>query len=104
MEIDFLKMNETMIRSSEQKQKLVPKSNTEAMTGSFAEVLRRNINEVNDLQYQTKNLTQQFATGQLENVHDLMVASEKSGLALKTMNTMRRKFLEIYREVSQTRL
>ena len=42
--------------------------------------------------------------GKVDNLHDVMIAGEKAGLAMKTMNTLRKKVLEAYREVSQTRL
>ncbi|MBW7874473.1 MAG: flagellar hook-basal body complex protein FliE [Candidatus Cloacimonetes bacterium] len=104
MQIDFFKMNETMINSMEQKQVVVPASTTGALQKSFGDYLKENMSHVNDLQLETRRLSEQFAMGELENVHDLMISSEKSGLALKTANTMRKKVLEIYREVSQTRL
>lgn len=107
MQLDFLKMNETMVRASEYalnpRQKEVD-NNVQGLSRTFSEYLKDSIHEVNDLQMETRSLTQDFMMGKLENAHDLMIASEKAGLAMKTMNTLRRKVLDAYREVSQTRL
>ncbi len=104
MELDFLKMNQTMIQASEQKVFQKPSNNTEAATRSFGDYLRDSVRDVNNLQNKSKELGEQMAMGELENVHDLMIASEKASLAFKTMNAVRKKIIEAYKEVAQTRI
>ena len=66
--------------------------------------LENQLEAVREAQLHSKNMTKDFMMGKVDNLHDVMIAGEKAGLAMKTMNTLRKKVLEAYREVSQTRL
>jgi len=104
MKIDFFDMNERIINSTRTKPLPPERTNLDTASKSFADLLRENINHVADLQKESKDLTKGFMMGRVENIHDVTIAGEKAGLAMKTLNTMRKKVLEAYKEISNTRL
>ena len=104
MELDFINMNDRMIQSTQKKMNPLPKNAVDKAAGSFANYLENQLEAVREAQLHSKNITKDFMMGKVDNLHDVMIAGEKAGLAMKTMNTLRKKVLEAYREVSQTRL
>lgn len=66
---------------------------------SFSSYLGRSINEVNDLLKTSDTLTNDLATGKVENLHDAMIGFEKAETAFKLLVQVRNKALEAYHEV-----
>ena len=104
MKIDFFDMNERVLKSVLTKPIPPARTNLDKASTAFATVLEESVNQVADLQKVSKDLTKGFMMGTVENIHDVTIASEKAGLAMKTLNTMRKKVLEAYRDISSTRL
>lgn len=65
----------------------------------FGSMLKDSLKEVNDLQNTKNTMIEAFATGQSENVHDLMINLQKAGLAMQMTTTVRGKVLEAYKEL-----
>lgn len=104
MKIDFFEMNDRILKSTSTKPYAVETNNLEKASSSFGQILKANIDHVAGLQNESKELVKGFMMGRVENIHDVTIAGEKAGLAMKTLNTMRKKVLEAYREISNTRL
>ncbi|SCG83456.1 Flagellar hook-basal body complex protein fliE [Proteiniborus sp. DW1] len=68
-------------------------------TSSFNEVLKGVLDEVNQLQKDSDNYTKLLALGQVDNVHDVTIASEKAKLALQMTLTVRNKVVDAYKEI-----
>lgn len=66
---------------------------------SFSKVLTEAIDEVNRLQQDKQVLQQKFITGELNDVHTLMIATEKASLGLQLTVQVRNKVLEAYQEM-----
>ncbi|RLA64132.1 MAG: flagellar hook-basal body complex protein FliE [Epsilonproteobacteria bacterium] len=66
---------------------------------SFGEVLGHYIGEVNDLQGQANKAIEKLVTGKSKNIHETMLAVEKAEIAFKTMNQIRLKVIDAYREI-----
>ena len=66
---------------------------------SFGEFLANSIGEVNSLQNQANESIQRLVTGENKNIHETMLTVEKAEIAFKTMNQVRQKVLDAYREV-----
>ncbi len=62
------------------------------------------VNETNDYSNAAESAEIQFALGQQENTHDLLVAQEKSNVALQFTVAVRDKVLEAYREIMQMQM
>jgi len=57
------------------------------------------INETNDLQNRAEEMEIQFALGDAENTHDLMIAEQKANVALSYTVAVRDKILEGYNTI-----
>lgn len=66
---------------------------------SFSEMLASNLMEVNSLQKEADVAVQKLASGQTKNLHETMLAVEKAEIAFKTMNQVRTKVIDAYREI-----
>jgi flagellar hook-basal body complex protein FliE len=57
------------------------------------------IKETNELQLESEQLNQAFAMGMNDNLHQVMIASEKADIALQFTIQIRNKLLEAYQEI-----
>lgn len=57
------------------------------------------LDSVNNLQLQSIDLKNELATGGDVELHDVMIASEKAGIALNLTMQVRNKLLEAYQEI-----
>ena len=81
------------------------KNETQNLSGvGFGELLRKSVQQVNDLQLNAENLDKQLAMGTLENVHDATIAAEKAALAVELTAQIRNKVLEAYQEIMRITL
>ncbi|HEX4054042.1 MAG TPA: flagellar hook-basal body complex protein FliE [Tepidisphaeraceae bacterium] len=80
-------------------------SSTGATGGSsFADMLKKSVDEVSKLQQDATQAVNDVATGQSENVTGVMNAVEKSDLAFKTLLAIRTKLMDAYEEIKQISL
>ena len=56
--------------------------------------------KVNELQGEKKNMITSFASGETQNVHELMISLQKAGLAMSMTSAVRNKVMEAYKELS----
>ena len=71
-------------------------------TGDFSTILDsmiNSLNETNTLQNQAEASAIQFALGESDNMHDLLVAQTKANTALQYTVAVRDKALEAYKEI-----
>ena len=66
---------------------------------TFGDFLLDSISEVNSLQHQADNAVQKLASGETKNLHETLLAVEKAEIAFKTMNQVRTKVIDAYREI-----
>jgi len=66
---------------------------------SFQDTLEKFVTEVNDLQKNADVSTQKLLSGELQDVHQVMLAMEEANTSFQLMMEMRNKILEAYREV-----
>ncbi len=73
---------------------------SEASTGaSFSEFLQKALTEVNSLQKQSEAANIKLTTGEITDLHSVMIAGEKANLALQLTVQVRNKVIEAYQEV-----
>lgn len=68
---------------------------------SFKETMGKVINEVNTLQNKADESINNFATGDVGNIHEVMIAMQKAEMSFKFLMETRNKLVEAYREVSR---
>ena len=78
-----------------------PKETTTGHVNSrpFSDTLKDSLKSVNHLQKESVGMIESFASGERQNVHELMIAMQKSSLAMSMTSAVRNKLLEAYKEV-----
>ena len=66
---------------------------------SFADKLKKSIDDVSKLQQDASQAVTDLATGKTENMSGVMTAMEKSDLAFKTLLAIRAKLMDAYDEI-----
>ena len=72
---------------------------TEKTVEQFKEMLHDAIDTVSNLQGNADRLMTQLATGETQDLHQVMIAVEKVNLALQLTLQIRNKMLEAYQEI-----
>jgi len=71
---------------------------------SFKSMLKTEIEKLNNKQIQADVLTNRFISGDVENVHDVLIASEEARLHLELAVQVRNKLLEAYKEINNMQI
>ncbi len=66
---------------------------------NFKETVSNYVNEVNNLQLKAGESIENFATGKVENVHEVMIAMSKAEVSFKFMMETRNKLVDAYKEI-----
>lgn len=75
--------------------------------GDFSSILNsmlNAVNETNTLQNQAEAAEIQFALGESENTHDLLIAQAKANTALQYTVAVRDKLIEAYQQIMQMQI
>lgn len=73
---------------------LKPKEQT-----SFGEFLTGAIDKVNQMQFESDEMKKMLAIGEVDNLHDVTIATEKANVALQVTMSIRSKIVEAYKEI-----
>jgi flagellar hook-basal body complex protein FliE len=73
-------------------------------TRSFGDMLAGAIDEVGKAQNNANEAIEKLQTGESRNIHEVMIAMEKSGISMRLMVTMRNKIVEAYQEVMRMQI
>ncbi|MCP4252207.1 MAG: flagellar hook-basal body complex protein FliE [Candidatus Scalindua sp.] len=65
----------------------------------FKDTINNYVSEVNDLQVKAGESIENFATGKVENVHEVMIAMSKAEVSFKFMMETRNKLVDAYKEI-----
>jgi flagellar hook-basal body complex protein FliE len=75
------------------------KENTPADGGSFKEMLKGSIDDVNQLQTEADRSIQRLIAGESKSLHETMIAMEKADISFRLMMEVRNKIVEAYNEI-----
>lgn len=70
-----------------------------APSEGFGRMLTDSLKQVNTMQNTKTDMVESFASGQTQNVHELMINLQKAGLAMQMTTAVRGKVLDAYREL-----
>lgn len=73
-------------------------------TAQFGTFLNDALSKINDQKVTVEKLNDQFAAGELTDVHKLLIASEKASLGLELTVHIRNKAIEAYQEIMRTQI
>ncbi len=71
---------------------------------TFGDFLKDSLNQVNSIQSQANVAIQKLASGESKNIHETMIMVEQAEIAFKTMNQIRTKVLEAYKEIMRMQI
>lgn len=71
---------------------------------SFKDALLRNIDEVNSLQQQAVQASEDFATGKRADLENVLLATQKADAAFRMLLAVRNKVQAAYDELKQVRI
>ncbi len=98
---DKIKLNVTDVRHYGTQK---PAENVDNVSESFADVLKKSLEKVNDLQTNADDLTQKIAFNPNSvDAHDVMIAAEKARISLTFTKTLIDGAIRAYRELSNLR-
>ena len=66
---------------------------------SFSELLKDAIQHVNDVEIASDNITKAFITGEVNELHDVMIAAQKASITIETTVQIQRKAIDAYNEI-----
>jgi flagellar hook-basal body complex protein FliE len=70
--------------------------------GSFGQMLKNSIDQVGQLQQQSSESINGLVTGKHTNIHQTMIAMEKSSVAFELLMQSRNKVVDAYKEIMRT--
>lgn len=66
---------------------------------SFTESLKSAIDSLNETQQESDKMTEALASGEVDNLHDVMIASQKASVALDAAVQVQKKAIDAYTEM-----
>jgi len=70
----------------------------------FVNLLKDALERVDNLQKNADRLTQQYLAGEIDNIHQVVLATERANLALQLTVQVRNKIIEAYQEISRMQI
>lgn len=95
MKVDELNLQRQLQMELAVDQKKTPSQNRE----SFIDALKQMIEDVNELQQESNQLSESFIKGEAVELHDVMIAAEKAKTSFQLLLEIRNKFIDFYREI-----
>ena len=71
---------------------------------TFGEMLKAAVNEVNDRIVSADDLSTRLALGEVQDVHEVMLAMEKASLSLQLTMEIRNKIIEAYQSIMRSQV
>ncbi|HHU69505.1 MAG TPA: flagellar hook-basal body complex protein FliE [Thermoanaerobacterales bacterium] len=71
---------------------------------TFKDLLYRELEKVNSLQKDMEYLNKKLVIGEVDNIHEVVIAAEKAEMALQITLQIRNKVLDAYNEIMRMQL
>ncbi|NLZ93270.1 MAG: flagellar hook-basal body complex protein FliE [Firmicutes bacterium] len=85
-------------------QKKAESNTAAAERGQFGDFLQQAINDVNQLQKKAEAAAVSLALGEVEDVHQVMIAMEQAKLAMELTVQVRNKMVDAYQEIMRMQI
>ena len=69
---------------------------------SFGQMLKSFIQDVNNLQHESAGVEKKFLSGEITDVHQVMLAAQEASVAFELLMEIRNKLIESYKEIIRT--
>ena len=71
---------------------------------SFVQMMKTEVDKVNDAQLNADSMTNKFMTGEIDDLHSVMIATEEARISLELAVQVRNKIIEAYKEINNMQL
>jgi len=71
---------------------------------NFKDFLNNSINQLNSLEQQSYKMDYLLAAGEVDNIHDVTIASQKAEIALQFAIEIRNKVMDAYTEIMRIQI
>jgi flagellar hook-basal body complex protein FliE len=71
---------------------------------NFGEALNQAIQKVNHSQLQSDEIVGKFVSGEVTNIHDVMIATQKAGITRQLTIEVRDKAVDAYKEIMRMQI
>ena len=68
---------------------------------SFKETMEKFVGDVNDMQVKADQAIEDFASGKVQNIHEVMVSMKKAELSFQFLMETSNKLVDAYKEVTR---
>lgn len=82
----------------------ISKVKPENKVEGFSEIFKQTLDEVKATQNHSDKLTNELVTGEVQDIHEVMIAAQKASLSLQLTVQVRNKVVEAYQEVMRMQL
>lgn len=79
-------------------------SSPKEASGDFGSMLKDAIQQVNKTQVDSEQMSNKLMTGQVQDVHEVMLAAQKASLSLNLTVEVRNKVIESYQEIMRMQM
>lgn len=83
---------------------IINKTSKTEETKGFGDFLKESLDKVNDKLINSGEMTQKAVLGEVDNVHDVLVAAEEAKLSLELTVQIRNKIVEAYQEINRMQI
>ncbi|MEW5766963.1 MAG: flagellar hook-basal body complex protein FliE [bacterium] len=73
------------------------------MVNLFSEIMKKGLTATNNRTLEAWDLDRKLASGEVTNIHDVMIAAEKAGIALNFTMEIRNRIIRAYDEIMRMR-
>lgn len=99
MKIQGFNAAQNMILGTKKK----PESSSTQIMNSFGSMLKNKLSEVNALKLNSDKLTEKLATGDVKDIHEVMIAAEKARIAVEYTMALRNEVIKAYESIMNMR-
>jgi len=71
---------------------------------NFKDILIDALNNVNTLEQESAKMTEDFIAGRTDDIHSVLIASEKATISLQFIMEVRNKVMEAYQEIMRMQI
>jgi len=70
----------------------------------FMNVLERAVEETNRLQIESDDYAEKLAAGEVDNIHEVMIATQKADISLQLLSAVRGNVIDAYNEIMRMQI
>lgn len=79
-------------------------SSAKELGQSFAGTLDHYVDQLNTMQLRSDLMVQKWLNGEAKNLHSVMIAAEKAGIAMQAALSVRNKAVDAYKEIMRMQI